>query len=144
LAGQLDDVLRWAGAFLPSEQEVELLLGKCDAWQAAHRFAQAGPSVVVIKAGSMGSLVYDRHRTRRWVIPAYPTKVVDVTGAGDAYCGGFMVGYAETLDPVMAGCYGAVSASFVLEGYGALYALRYSRAQAEERLAALRPLVGLV
>jgi ribokinase len=144
LADRLDDVLRWTEAFLPSEQEVGLLLGKCDAWKAAQWFAEAGPSVVVIKAGSMGALVYDRRRARRWAIPAYPTKVVDVTGAGDAYCGGFMVGYTETLDPVMAGCYGAVSASFVLEGYGALYALRYSRAHAEERLATLRPLVGLV
>ena len=36
-----------------------------------------------------------------------------------------MVGYEEMQDPVLAGCYGAVSASFVLEGFGALYAIRY-------------------
>lgn len=142
LADQMDDVLCCASAFMPSEQEVRLLLGKIDVWEAAHWFAEAGPSVVVIKVGGMGSLVYDRRCARRWVIPAFPTTVVDVTGAGDAYCGGFMVGYAETEDPVMAGCYGAVSASFVIEGYGALYALRYERAQAEQRLAALRPMVS--
>jgi ribokinase len=126
---------------MPSEQEVRLLWGHVDAWDAAHRLAEAGPSVVVIKAGSKGSLVYDRRRATRWVIPAFATTVVDVTGAGDAYCGGFMVGYAETADPMLAGCYGAVSASFVIEGYGALYALRYGRAQAELRLAALRRMV---
>lgn len=127
--------LRWADAFLPSEQEVESLLGEGDPWLAAARFAEAGPAVVVIKAGSKGSLIYDSQSRKRWLVPAYPTQVVDVTGAGDAYCGGFMVGYDETQDPVIAGCYGAVSASFVLEGFGALYATRYTRAEAEARLA---------
>jgi sugar/nucleoside kinase (ribokinase family) len=129
-------LLRWVDIFLPSQQEVESLLGQGDPWQAARRFAEAGPTVVVIKAGSSGSLVYDRKAGARWHVPAYPVRVADVTGAGDAYCGGFMVGYAETKDPVIAACYGAVSASFVLEGFGALYALRYTRNQAEERLAA--------
>jgi len=130
--------LCWVDVFLPSEQEVKSMLGKGDPWQAACRFAEAGPAVVVIKAGSKGSLVYDCRSESRWLIPAYPAHVVDVTGAGDAYCGGFMVGYEETQDPVLAGCYGAVSASFVLEGFGALHALRYTREQAEARLAYLK------
>jgi len=138
LAKQMSTFLCWVDAVLPSEQEIEFLWGLLDPWQAAQRFAKAGPSVVVIKAGSKGSWVYDHRSEKRWCIPAYPTRVLDVTGAGDAFCGGFMVGYAETEDPVLAGCYGAVSASFVLEGFGALYALRYTRAQAEERLAELR------
>ncbi len=128
-------LLRWVDVFLPSQQEVESLLGQGDPWEAARRFAEAGPAVVVIKAGSKGSLVYDRKTDTRWHVPAYPVPVVDVTGAGDAYCGGFMVGYAETKDPVIAACYGAVSASFVLQGFGALYALHYARSQAEARLA---------
>jgi sugar/nucleoside kinase (ribokinase family) len=144
LADQVVSLLRWVDAFLPSEREVELLMGQGDHWKAACRFAEAGPSVVVIKAGSKGSLVYDHRARKCWMAPAYPTDVVDVTGAGDAYCGGFMVGYAETQDAMVAGCYGAVSASFVLEGHGALHALRHSRADAEERLAALKEMVALV
>ncbi|MGC8787932.1 MAG: carbohydrate kinase family protein [Anaerolineae bacterium] len=138
LAEDIFSFLCWVDAFLPSEQEVESLLGKGDLWQAAARFAEAGPAVVVIKAGSKGSLIYDRYARKKWLIPPYPTRVVDVTGAGDAYCGGFMVGYDETQDPVLAGCYGSVSASFVLEGFGALYATRYTRTEAEERLAYVR------
>lgn len=138
LLDQVLAILRWVDAFLPSEQEVHSMLNEKDAWQAAHRFAEAGPAVVVIKAGSEGSLVYDRLSGNRWLVPAYPTCVVDVTGAGDAYCGGFMVGYEETSDPALAGCYGAVSAAFVLEGFGALYAVRYTRNQAEARLAYLK------
>jgi ribokinase len=125
-------------AFLPSEQEVASLLGPIDPWHAACRFAEAGPRVVVIKAGSRGSLVYDSQGHERWSVPAYPTRVVDVTGAGDAYCGGFMVGYQETGDAVLAACYGAVSASFVLQGFGALYAARHTRSEAQARLAVLK------
>jgi ribokinase len=131
-------ILRSVDVFLPSEQEVQLLLGGDSLWNAACCFAEAGPAVVVIKAGSKGSLVYDYHARTRHHIPPYPVDIVDVTGAGDAYCGGFMVGYQESGDPVVAACYGAVSASFVLEGFGALYALRFSRHQAEARLSYLR------
>lgn len=137
----MDQVLAFLGcvaAFLPSEQEVQSLLGIADPGEAALRFAGAGPQVIVIKAGRRGSFIYDARTRRRWNVPAYPTEIVDVTGAGDAYCGGFMVGYQETDDPVLAGCYGAVSASFVLQGFGALYALRFSRDQAEARLGELR------
>jgi len=141
LMEQVFSFLRCVDAFLPSEQEVQSMLGVGDPWQAALRFAEAGPQVVVIKSGSKGSLIYDGQARRRWHVPAYPARVVDVTGAGDAYCGGFMVGYQETGDPVLAGCFGAVSASFVLEGFGALYATQFSRPQAEVRLKELRPRV---
>lgn len=144
LAEHVFSFLRWVDVFLPSEQEVESLLGKGDPWEAAARFADAGPAAVVIKAGSKGSLIYDSRTRKKWLVPAYPTQVVDVTGAGDAYCGGFMVGYDETQDPVLAGCYGAVSASFVLEGFGALYATRYTRAEAEARLAYVKDHVQAV
>jgi sugar/nucleoside kinase (ribokinase family) len=138
LMEQVSSFLRCVDAFLPSEQEVQSMLGVGDPWPAALRFAEAGPRVVVIKAGRQGSFVYDAQARRRWHVPAYPTAVVDVTGAGDAYCGGFMVGYQETGDPLLAGCYGAISASFVLQGFGALYALQFSRARAEARLSELR------
>jgi sugar/nucleoside kinase (ribokinase family) len=136
-----DDVLSLLpclDAFLPSKQEARSMLGPVDLWQAAELFAQAGPEVVVVKAGSQGSLVLDCKSRKRWRVPAYPVEIVDVTGAGDAYCGGFMVGYDETGDAVLAACYGTVSASFVLQGFGALYALRFSRVDAEARLAHLR------
>lgn len=138
LMEQVFSFLHCVDAFLPSEQEVQSIFGVGDPWQAALRFAEAGPQVVVIKVGSRGSLVYDCQGERRWHVPAYPTHVVDVTGAGDAYCGGFMVGYQETGDPLLAACYGAVSASFVLQGFGALYATQFQRAQAEARLNELR------
>ncbi len=59
----------------------------------------------------------------RWEIPAYPARVVDPTGAGDAFCGGFLAGYEATYDPLQGVLYGNVSASIVIEGTGPFYAL---------------------
>ena len=132
---RLTSFLAQVDVFMPSEQEVRSLLGPCDLWEAAARFAEAGPRAVVIKVGARGALVYDSETRSRWRVPAIATNVVDVTGAGDSFCGGFMVGYQETGDPVQAACYGAVSASFVLQGFGALYATRFGRTDALARLA---------
>lgn len=63
-----------------------------------------------------------------------PARVVDSTGAGDSFCGGFAVGLAGTGDPVRAAQYGTVSASMVIEGYRALYALHSNRNEAQARL----------
>lgn len=130
------DLLSRVDIFLPSELETRPLLGEVSAEAAARWFAACGPRVVVLKQGSRGVLVYDRLADRFYHAPPVPTRIGDVTGAGDAFCGGFLVGWLETGDPVQAARYGAVSASFVLEDFGALYALRYGRSNAEARLTA--------
>jgi sugar/nucleoside kinase (ribokinase family) len=136
--GSLRELFAHLDAFLPSEMEVRSLLGDMDLWEAAEWFAAAGPSVVIIKVGKRGALVFERASGRRTTVPPYPGTVVDVTGAGDAFCGGFMVGMAETGDPLRAAHYGAVSSSFVLQGFGALYATRFGRQDAEARLKEMR------
>ena len=50
--------------------------------------------------------------------PVDVPKIVDQTGAGNTYCGGFIVGWCRHHDLVTAGCYGAVAASFALETIG--------------------------
>ncbi len=51
-------------------------------------------------------------------VPAVPTNVIDPTGAGNAYCGGFLAGYVQTSDVLTAARYGAVAASFLVEQAG--------------------------
>ena len=51
-------------------------------------------------------------------IPAVAVQVVDPVGAGNAFCGGLLVGWCETGDWTLAGKYGAVAASFVVEQVG--------------------------
>jgi ribokinase len=134
LRSHVQVVLTNMDVFLPSEMEVRSLMGSLNLWDAAVEFARHGPHVVVIKAGDQGALVYERDRNRRTHIPPYPARVVDTTGAGDSFCGGFAVGLAETGDAIRAALYGTVSASFAIEGYGALYALHARRDQARTRL----------
>jgi sugar/nucleoside kinase (ribokinase family) len=137
LRAHVQALLEQVDVFLPSEQEVRSLLGAVDLWQAAEDFARCGPRVLVIKVGDQGVLVYERDPHRRTHVPAYPARVVDTTGAGDAFCGGFMVGLAATGDPVRAAQWGSVSASFAIEDYGALHVLRADRKEAEARLSFL-------
>lgn len=107
-----------ADLFLPSEEEVRRLLGHEEWLRAAQEFARMGPGIVVIKRGSAGSLAYDARTGQSFEVPAYPVAVVDMTGAGDAFCGGFVAGFVrdpQRLEHAARG--GAVSASFAIAGF---------------------------
>ncbi len=127
--------------FLPSDQEVRSFFGEgVDPWEAAETFAAWGAPLVVVKAGAAGVYLLDAEQGLRRRLRAYhqadDTRVVDVTGAGDSFCGGFLAGLQQTGDPIRAAQMGLVSASLVIEGYGALYALGLERETAVGRLAA--------
>lgn len=128
------DLLPHVAAFLPSQLEATGLLGQATPAEAAQEFARRGAPIVAVKLGAQGSLVLDAAQDRLWYVPAYPVRVRDLTGAGDSFCGGFLVGYAESGDPVRAAQYGTVSASFVIESDGGLAATARTRSEAEQRL----------
>ena len=142
-AAEVRHLLSQLDAFLPSEMETRAffpdLVGNL--WGAAEAFGSLGPGCVVLKLGARGQYVYVPASGRRWHVPAYPAHVVDVTGAGDAYCGGFLVGLDQTGDPLEAALRGCVAASLVVEGLGALYALDQPRERLTERLTELRQMV---
>jgi sugar/nucleoside kinase (ribokinase family) len=119
---------------MPSQAEVKAFFGERGIPEAARRLADYGPRVVAVKMGRDGSLIYDKGSDLVFSVPCYPASVKDPTGAGDSYCGGFMVGYSKSGDPLQAAMCGTVSASFVVEGFGAAYALQVTNEQAEERL----------
>lgn len=140
---ELPVIISGLDAFLPSENEARAFFrsSDIDTIQMAEAFSSWGCRWVVIKQGARGQLIWDNDAKRGWQIPAYPGRVKDVTGAGDAFCGGFLVGIAKTEDPVEAALRGNVSASLAIEGSGALYALNTLPGLIEARLEALRPLV---
>lgn len=145
-ANYLDDLrslLQGITAFLPSEEEIRSLFwGRThDLWEMAETLASFGCDIVVIKRGARGQLVYDRVSSRKWEIPGYPSNFVDPTGAGDAFCGGFLAGYAASLDPLQAALQGNISASFAIEGSGPFYLLDSMPGLAQARLASLKELV---
>jgi sugar/nucleoside kinase (ribokinase family) len=133
-------------AFLPSESEMRSLFHgrSTDLWEMAEAVGRMGCEFVVIKRGESGQYLYDSTSKTRWEISAYPSRLVDPTGAGDAFCGGFLYGYRKTYDPLQAVLHGSISASMVIEGSGAFFALEAVPALAQARLEALREAVHKV
>ena len=130
-------------AFLPAENELRgLFHGRSsDLWQMMEALAGYGCEIIVVKRGESGQWLYDAASRTRWEVAAYPARVVDVTGAGDAFCGGFLWGYRQTYDPLQAVLYGGISASLVVEGSGPFFALDALPGLAQARLEALRDTV---
>jgi sugar/nucleoside kinase (ribokinase family) len=82
------------------------------------RLITAGAEVVALRQGERGALVQRADSGETWQIPAYSVPVVDPTGAGNAFCGGFVAGWVESGDLRQAGLCGVVAASFLLEQVG--------------------------
>ena len=105
-----------------NDGEARLLTGERNAVMAAKCLRAMGPKVVVIKKGEHGVYVFGG--SFRFGYPAYPVeRVVDQTGAGDTFAGGFF-GYLSRLKKLdekslrRAVVYGTVLASFNVEGFG--------------------------
>ena len=139
----LPALLNGVTAFLPSQEELKnLFWGEThDLWRMAEAVSMYGCEYVVIKCGARGQLLYDVDTKRKWEIPAYPARIADVTGAGDAFCGGFMAGYCKNYDPLEGALYGNISASLKLEGSGPFYPMDVLPGLAEARLNVLKDMV---
>jgi sugar/nucleoside kinase (ribokinase family) len=122
---EIPQVVAGITAFLPSEEEVySLFEGKTrDLRVIAATLADYGCEYVVIKRGSKGVLVYDHVSRSFWEIPAYPVQAIDPTGAGDAFCGGFLAGLRLYHDLFEAALMGSVSASFKIQGTGPFFTM---------------------
>jgi ribokinase len=143
---ELPALLNGVTAFLPSQEQLcDLFWGETyDIWKMAESVSMYGCEYVVVKCGARGQMLYDANNKRKWEIPAYPARLADPTGAGAAFCGGFLAGYCKNYDPLEGVLYGNVSASLKLEGSGAFYPLDVLPGLAEARLGALRNMVRAV
>lgn len=115
-------LLKKVDIFVANDQEARALSEEENLWKAARVLLTFGPRMVLIKKGEHGVLFMNEKFI--FSIPAYPTdKVVDPTGAGDTFAGGFM-GYlsgAKSINEVTikkAIAYGTIAASFNVEAFG--------------------------
>jgi sugar/nucleoside kinase (ribokinase family) len=138
--GLLRDLVTGIGVFIPSERQARALMGSMerDIWRLAYELLELGSRHVVIKRGALGQCLLDGQLDERWLIPAYPCRVEDVTGAGHAYCGGFLAGWVATGNLVEAALTGAISASLAVEGSGPVHMLQTMPGLAEARRDSLR------
>ncbi len=87
---------------IANQDEARWLSGNQDHEKSAGTIQALGPKIVVITLGKEGCVALDKKGTPHH-IPSYPVgRVVDTTGAGDAFCAGFLTGYLLGLDVVQA------------------------------------------
>jgi len=118
----LCDVLRRVDALFVNDEEARQLTGKRSVVLAAKEIQAMGPSMVIIKRGEHGAILFNEDDI--FYAPAFPLeRVVDPTGAGDTFAGAF-VGYLEATGDLSAenvrkaAIVGSLMASFCVEGYG--------------------------
>ncbi|MDQ6816432.1 MAG: PfkB family carbohydrate kinase [Actinomycetota bacterium] len=140
----LVDVIERVECVLLNDAELRQLTGKPSLVAAARELLEWGPSVVVAKQGEYGAALFTAEGF--FALPGYPLEVVvDPTGAGDTFAGGF-VGYIArnlarsredaTLRQAMA--YGTALASFNVEAFGTERVRRLTFDEVQARVEELR------
>jgi sugar/nucleoside kinase (ribokinase family) len=140
----LEKVIARVDCLILNDEELEQLTEAPNVVTAAAEVLNMGPSVVVAKQGKYGAALFtaDDHF---WV-PAYPLKtVVDPTGAGDTFAGGFVGFVAAHRDEPLterllrrAMAYGTALASFNVEEFGTERVARLAPGEIAPRVGELR------
>ncbi|MFC1674926.1 PfkB family carbohydrate kinase [Candidatus Omnitrophota bacterium] len=115
-------ILKRVDIYVANDQESRDLSGESNLVKAAKRLRSLGPQMVLIKKGQHGVLFY----SDRFILslPAFPiANVIDPTGAGDTFAGGFMGSLSQDKSITAASikralALGTVAASFNIEGFG--------------------------
>lgn len=138
---ELDKLIERIDILLINEGELRQLTGAYNAISAAKQICERGPKAVVIKRGEYGFVLYCSEGY--FVLPAFPVEnVVDPTGAGDTFAGGFfghlaslgltqMPNWNELKRACVKGC---LLASFTVQDFGADGIRRVKLPDLERRL----------
>ncbi len=125
-----------------NDAEVRMLTEEPNLSRAARSILELGPRVVLVKQGPYGACMYTKDDF--FSIPAYPLEtVIDPTGAGDAFAGGFF-GYLDSVGEEAlraAAVYGSVVASFAVEDFGTERLQRLTREEIGARFEEFRKMM---
>jgi hypothetical protein len=148
------DVLKGLDILLINDTETRMLAGNSNLVQAARTVLTLGPQMLVVKHGEYGSTLFQKavsnaDASETFRAPALPLEeVVDPTGAGDSFAGGFF-GYLASqpaLTPAAfrrAMFYGGVMGSFTVERFGTERLQQLSRQEIDDRFHLFRELTHL-
>jgi sugar/nucleoside kinase (ribokinase family) len=132
--------------YFANDEEARLLSGELNLIAAGKTLLGFGPSLVVLKKGEHGALVFAREFI--FGVMAHPSaRVIDPTGAGDSFAGGFL-GYLDKAGSFArrevrrAAVYGSVLASFAIEDFGIGRFLTLERSEIEARFRDFKKLVS--
>jgi sugar/nucleoside kinase (ribokinase family) len=136
-AADLATFLAGAGAILPSEADIAHLVSNDDWPKVVEDLVLAGLPEVVLKLGSRGVLLATRLCPRPVLLPAAHARVIDPTGAGDAFGGAYVANRATGVEPLEATLRALATAALVIESQGAAAALAISPSEVRIRRAAM-------
>jgi len=112
----LKPIIKRCFVMLPNENEIRLITGK-DYEGGSKILIKEGVSVVAVKLGERGC--YVTNGKERHLVEPYEKKLVDTTGAGDAFCAGFLYGLIKGRDLYQCGKLGNFVAARCISKMGA-------------------------
>ncbi len=143
---ELRDVLNQVNILMINDSETRELAQEPGIMKAARTVLDMGPQILIVKRGEYGALMFSKEGIF-WA-PSYPLEaVIDPTGAGDTFAGGFM-GYVSRNDSSGSGfkkavVYGCVVASFTVEDFSVNRLTALHNEEIETRFAAFLKLSNL-
>ena len=108
---------------MPNQKELELLTKTLRYSEGAKALLKKGVKIVAVKLGDRGCYVTDGKEN--YHIEPFKVKVVDTTGAGDAFCAGFLFGLIKGKSLYECGRLGNFVASRCIMKMGARSGLPY-------------------
>jgi ribokinase len=121
----IEPIIRSTYVLLPNEFELELLTGETDYRRGADLMIGLGVKIVAVKLGDKGCYITDGQEQLK--VEPFKVKVVDTTGAGDAFCAGFLYGLINKKSLYECGQIANFVASKSVTAMGARTALPYAR-----------------
>lgn len=144
----LKKVIEKVDVLLINEGEAKILTKAANAIAAAPILCKMGPKAVVIKRGEYGFALF--HEGHFFILPAFPiSKVIDPTGAGDTFAGGFMSYLAEhggdlSAENLRNACVrGCMLASFTVQDFSIRALLQLTNKEVEKRQGEYRKVISL-
>jgi len=113
-------ILSLFNIYKSSQGEIYALTGKSELKPAIKAIHNLGVETVIVTMGAKGSIL--SVEGAQYNIAACPSQVlVDPTGAGDVFIGGFLTEYLKQRESIWCACVGSAAASTVVEGLGPTY-----------------------
>jgi sugar/nucleoside kinase (ribokinase family) len=100
----------------PNEHESETITDECDPVNALKSLQRLSEAVPIVTLAERGSLIMSKDELIR--VPAYRTRAIDPTGAGDVYGGSFITEYDRTGSLTEAALFASAAASMMVEQVG--------------------------
>ena len=130
---ELKKIISKTNILLINESELHLLTKEQNVDRSAKEVLSMGPEKVIVKFGSKGAKCFSENENI--AVGVYPVKkVIDPTGAGDVFGGGFISGLVDGLSIKEAMLRGSALASFCIEDFGVKKLLNISVNEVDNRI----------